>query len=204
MSLFVSGRSRSHMTVHPNECPEGGCSVYDGTEGRNGTFQWSQDQTWLNCTSCFPNEQQREEKVQSGYWNPRQADEVFIPAGMKVVVDLSTPTLRSLHIQGELEFSRTVSPNDFTLNADYILVDAGNFTIGTAEEPYTRQAAVKLHGTRADPFQPIQAWTLGGKILSAINGGRISIHGLDAGKRWSKMEPASAGASVSSAAAAVG
>ncbi|QDZ24800.1 fibrocystin-L [Chloropicon primus] len=179
------------LRVEPSECPEVGCDVYEGGS-RNGTFLFSEEVTWRNCSACFPNQEQLDAKMRSGIWFPKDMDEVFIPVGMKVVLDVSSPVLRTLHVRGEFTFSEALRTTTLSLNSYFVLVE-GSLTVGTPDNAYVLDAAINLFGTRSDPFLPLADWSMGGKVLSSLNGGKISLHGKDFGRRWVKMDPAAKG-----------
>lgn len=62
---------------------------------------------------------------------PIEGDTVFIQAGRSVLLDVSPPRLMLLIVQGNLIFDRE-QPN-LWLQANYILVNGGNLTVGTPE-----------------------------------------------------------------------
>ncbi|MEP6689842.1 MAG: G8 domain-containing protein [Gemmatimonadaceae bacterium] len=117
---------------------------------------------------------------------PRAGDALVIPVGTSIILDLSTPPLRSLTIAGELSVDAT---KDVALTADYISV-SGSFSIGSEQTPYRGRATITLTGTVADEG------TLGHatKALSVATGGRLELHGAPrvAWTRLAQSAPAGA------------
>ncbi len=128
------------------------------------SFSWSQSR-WSNPTS-WPTGQV-----------PRPNENVVIPEGTSILLDVQTPSLGSLKIDGTLVFEdKTVS-----LTARWIMVH-GLLQIGTAENPFSSEANITLTG----PEEDIN--TMGGRFLVTMNGGSIEIHGVSAQKlSWGQL-----------------
>jgi cell migration-inducing and hyaluronan-binding protein len=92
---------------------------------------------------------------------------VTIAAGQTVYLDVSPPALASLTVDGTLRFEA----KDLNLTSGWILV-RGRFEVGTESEPYLHRAIITLTGPSSDDIQGI-----GAKVLGAINGGAIELHG---------------------------
>ncbi|KXZ54727.1 hypothetical protein GPECTOR_4g796 [Gonium pectorale] len=75
---------------------------------------------------------------------PGFEDSVVIPAGITVLLDMSPPKLFIVVLQGNLIFDET-QPY-INLQAHYILVMGGNFTIGSAAKPFPGRANITMHG----------------------------------------------------------
>ena len=197
-SVFVGGSENQALTIKAYECPEIGCDMLDGDGYLNGTFKWSEESFWKNCTACFPNKAQLQEKIDSGDWIPKASDEVIIPNGAAIILDIDTPILKSLQIHGSLTFSEDGNKvlglvGGLSLNSDIVLVEkGGNLTVGTKEVPYALKASINLYGMRNDPFKPYSEFKMGTKIL-AVNDGTISVHGNPAGDKWVKLESSDVG-----------
>ena len=78
------------------------------------------------------------------YW-----DSILIPVGDHVILDVETPTLGLLDVQGRLEFSRNVST---VLNTHAVKV-WGELEMGTPQMPMPPNvtAVIQLHGDIDDP-----------------------------------------------------
>ncbi|EFJ47175.1 hypothetical protein VOLCADRAFT_92352 [Volvox carteri f. nagariensis] len=75
---------------------------------------------------------------------PGYEDSVVIPAGVTVLLDISPPKLYVIVLEGNLVFDDT--KDYINLQAHYIIVKGGNFTIGSAEKPYPGRANITMHG----------------------------------------------------------
>ena len=72
---------------------------------------------------------------------PAAGEEVTIPRGTEVMLDISPPELRSLTVEGKLTF---VDERDLALSTDWIYVPGGEVQIGTEAKPFTHKATVTL------------------------------------------------------------
>jgi hypothetical protein len=92
---------------------------------------------------------------------------VSIPAGQTVLLDVSPPPLASLTVEGTLRFDT----RDLTLTSGWILV-RGRLEVGTETTPYANRAVITLTGPSTDDIMG-----LGAKVLGAMDGGTIELHG---------------------------
>ena len=97
---------------------------------------------------------------------PGAGGEVTVPAGRTIVLDVSPPALRSLTIEGTLEFDR----KDLNLTADWIAV-RGALRVGTEAQPYTNKAVITLVGPATDNVQGS-----GARVLTVLSG-TLDLHG---------------------------
>lgn len=106
---------------------------------------------------------------------------VVIPAGRTVILDGATPPLRGLQIQGTL----VAGDQDVAITSDYVYVNGGRLQIGSATQPFTRNAVITLTGsTTADnPGTP----GFGNKVL-AVMGGTLELHGRPVARNWTKLD----------------
>ncbi|CAH8562789.1 unnamed protein product [Schistosoma turkestanicum] len=118
-------------------------------------------------------------------WNnqpiPVENDFVVINANQSIMLDMDTPILSMLLINGgTLFFDPT---KNIQLNSKYILIlNNGKFLIGSPEEPYTKQATIRLHGHVREKELPLY----GAKVL-ALRNGTISIHGKPRVVTWTRL-----------------
>ncbi|CAH8613574.1 unnamed protein product [Schistosoma intercalatum] len=118
-------------------------------------------------------------------WNnqpiPVENDFVVINANQNIMLDVDTPVLSMLLINGgTLFFDPT---KNIQLNSKYILIlNNGKFLIGSPEEPYTKQATITLHGHVREKELPLY----GAKVL-ALRNGTISIHGKPRIITWTRL-----------------
>ena len=112
-----------------------------------------------------------------------EGDEVEIEQGVWMVVDVDTPVLSKLTVNGRLSFKSGLTETEsLTLNSKLIFVRAGELLIGSESRPYTGQATIKLHGGPNDNiinFSPsVEA---GNKVLAVT--GMAHFYGKDRSAR---------------------
>src|SRR5215475_2188840 len=71
---------------------------------------------------------------------PVAGDKVTIDAGKEVVLDVNTPPLHGLTIEGKLSFA---DDKDLELTTEWIMVH-GELEIGTEAKPHTKKATITL------------------------------------------------------------
>jgi hypothetical protein len=99
---------------------------------------------------------------------PVANDNVVVPAGLPMILDITPPALKSLVIQGTLTFADT----DLALSADYIQVK-GALLIGSEAKPFTHRATITLTGDESNEG----ALGLSSKALSVASGATLEMHG---------------------------
>src|SRR5262245_43891054 len=135
--------------------------------------KWSEPATWPN------------RKV------PVAGDKVTIEAGKAVVLDVNTPALGGVTVNGKLSFANTA---DVELTTEWIMLH-GELEIGTEKAPHTRKATITFTNNVKD--EDISG--VGGtndKVDRGIMlmGGTLNLHG-DRTNTWSKLSStANAGA----------
>jgi hypothetical protein len=137
-----------------------------------GGFLWSSPATWGGAV-------------------PGPGAAVIIPAGRRVVLDVSPPPLKSLTIEGQLTFDQN---QDLNLTAESIIAvgRGATFEIGTPTKPYLKRATITLTGSNTAD----NVMGMGTKVLGATTGARIEIHG-EPRVAWTQLAAtANAGASV--------
>ena len=104
---------------------------------------------------------------------PLQGSAVTIPDGKHIVLD-SAVELQSLTVNGTLE----CADQDLSLSAQSIVVH-GELVCGSRESPFTHQFDITLTGNPDDSLSMDMdsAMNMGTKVLAAMGGGRISLHG---------------------------
>lgn len=98
-----------------------------------------------------------------------------IPAGWNLVVDVPTPKLAALWIDGG---NVTMPRSGGMIYTGYLIIRAGGrLTAGTPEEPMEGDAFILLHGTRQSE---VKAWTesivMGSKVVAVLEG-ELVLHG---------------------------
>ncbi|MEP7065810.1 MAG: G8 domain-containing protein [Gemmatimonadota bacterium] len=99
---------------------------------------------------------------------PVANEDVTVPAGQAMVLDITPPALKSLVIAGTLAFA----DSDLALSANFIQVK-GALQIGTEAHPYTHRATITLTGDESN--EPVLG--LSSKALSVASGGSLELHG---------------------------
>ncbi len=117
---------------------------------------------------------------------PVAGDQVTIPAGKEVVLDVTPPALGSVTVQGKLRFADN---KDLELTTEWVMVH-GELEIGTAARPHTRKATITLTNNVPDE-EPMK--DMGDRGIM-IMGGTLTLHG-DRTNTWTKLaSTANAGA----------
>ena len=119
---------------------------------------------------------------------PAAGEEVTIPRGTEMMLDVSPPELRSLTVQGKLTF---VDERDLALTTDWIYVLGGELQIGTEAQPFTHKAVITL----ADKVEGENVNTMGDRGIMLMQG-TLNLHG-NRTNSWSKLSAtAAAGATA--------
>jgi hypothetical protein len=131
---------------------------------------------------------------------PVDGDFVWIPDGQVVLLDVETPVLAFLLVEGDLFFDRE---RDVSVDSYYIFVFGGYMQVGTKDEPFEKKAVITLHGDR---YTTPEIPQLGSKVLAvAAKGltsaefesgehlpgrlqGQLEIHGQKRLRTWTKLE----------------
>lgn len=111
-----------------------------GKAANNLTFQymnrWSSPWTW------------------GGQYPPSTGSLVTIDKNVTIFLDISTPILKVLVIDGATLIFDSQEP--LNLRAEYIiLINGGRLQIGSESQPYERQARIQLYGNRRSIELPI-------------------------------------------------
>jgi len=122
---------------------------------------------------------------------PVAGDKVTIDAGKEVVLDVNTPPLNGLTINGKLSFANN---KDVELTTEWIMLH-GELEIGTEKAPHTRKATI----TFTDNVKDEDISGVGGTTDRVdrgilLMGGTLNLHG-DRTNSWTKLSStANAGA----------
>ncbi len=105
---------------------------------------------------------------------PVAGEVVTIPAGSKVVLDESTPSLGGVVVEGELRLAEM----NVELISEYVMVHSGGlFVAGTKDDPIDAGNRVTITLTGSDPSRDVMG--MGTKFLGTMEGGRMELHGAD-------------------------
>src|SRR5579863_4070845 len=127
--------------------------------------KWSDPATWPNGKA------------------PVAGDKVTIDAGKEVVLDVNTPPLNGLTINGKLSFANN---KDVELITEWIMLH-GELEIGTEKAPHTRKATITL----SDNVKDEDISGVGGTTDRVdrgilLMGGTLNLHG-DRTNSWTKL-----------------
>src|SRR5256714_6404946 len=114
---------------------------------------------------------------------PVAGDKVTIDAGKEVVLDVNTPALGGVTVNGKLSFANTA---DVELTTEWIMLH-GELEIGTEKSPHTRKATITFTNNVKD--EDISG--LGGNTDKVdrgimLMGGTLNLHG-DRTNTWTKL-----------------
>ena len=137
---------------------------YAATQGLTYLYidRWSDEATW------------------GGEAIPREGDSVYVPKGQNLLVDVSTPVLKAVIVEGSIIWEDV---KDLTFDAHIIFVRGGSLRIGTAEQPHQHKLIVTLHGEKTDMTLP----NMGNKLIGSYTG-TIDIHGKKRLPTWTLLE----------------
>ena len=116
---------------------------------------------------------------------PGEGAIVTIDKGIDVVLDVNTPPLHGLNLNGKLSFADN---KDVELTTEWIMLH-GTLEIGTEAKPYKRNATITL--TNNVPGEDID--TMGDRGIMLM-GGTLSLHG-NRKDSWTKLAKTAAAGS---------
>jgi len=124
-----------------------------------GYERWSDAATWASL----------------GYsGKPADGAVVTIPAGKKVLLDESTPSLGGVVVEGELRAAETT----LELKSEYVMVHTGGlFVAGTDADPIDPANKTTITLTGSDQSKSVMG--MGTKFLGTMEGGRMELNGAD-------------------------
>jgi cell migration-inducing and hyaluronan-binding protein len=140
--------------------------------------------------------------VKAGRWSdtatwadkkvPAEGAAVTIGQGMDVVLDVNTPPLHGLTINGKLSFADN---KDLELTTEWIMLH-GELEIGTEKSPHTRKATITLTNNVKD--EDIAGMGPNDKVDRGIMlmGGTLNLHGTTK-NTWTKLSTTAAAGSNS-------
>ena len=108
---------------------------------------------------------------------PAAGEQVTIDSGKAVILDVNTPELGGLTINGKLTFADEA---DLELNTEWILI-FGELQIGTEAAPFTHEATITL----TDNVKGEQLMGMGDRGIM-LSGGTLNLHGTRT-NTWTKL-----------------
>lgn len=88
-----------------------------------------------------------------------------------ILLDVNTPVMSVLLVEGALYLDKTV---DVNIDAYYIFIHGGLLQAGTAEEPHEKHVNITLHGDR---YTTVEIPMIGSKVLAVANKGVVNYKG---------------------------
>src|SRR5271157_4540664 len=172
-------RKHTHLTLSllvPAFLVLGGYAALKAQQKTSSTTsgkRWSDPATWPN------------RKV------PVAGDKVTIDAGKEVVLDVNTPPLNGLTIDGKLSFANN---KDVELTTEWIMLH-GELEIGTEKAPHTRKATITFtNNVKDEDISGVGGTTDRVDRGILLMGGTLNLHG-DRTNSWTKLSStANAGA----------
>ena len=161
--FVINGKEESSksLVVRPLECIQGVCllEAVEEFELEEGQRLWSDPESWGE-----------------GGKVPEDGDDVEIMSGWNMLLDLNeTPNLHTLTINGRLS---VIQQDDFDVHikAERIFVRAGEFFIGSEEQPFTSQATITLLGEQDSDTITLAGTVKAGNKAIAISG-KVEFYG---------------------------
>ncbi|GBG70297.1 hypothetical protein CBR_g6425 [Chara braunii] len=163
----VSGKGHSLADLAPNATSSPRQNIDWGTFNRTQAviFQyidvWSSRTTWGNSLL------------------PIEGDSVYVPANTTLYVDMLTPKLELVIIEGDVVFDDTT---DVSLSAKWIVIRSGSLVVGTPENPFNHKATITLRCDTECQELPIY----GAKVI-AVRYGKLMMHGKPKVPSWTRL-----------------
>ena len=113
---------------------------------------------------------------------PVEGDFVVVPRGQTLAIDVHTPILSFLLIQGGTVMF--LDEGDVSLHTQFVLItDNGIMQVGTEEEPFCHKAEIVLYGHVLSTELPVY----GAKTL-AVRHGTLDLHGKKLNVTWTRLD----------------
>lgn len=105
---------------------------------------------------------------------------MYVPTGMTLLVDASTPKLYAVIVEGgNIIFA---DEQDMTFDASYFLLNGGELRAGTPTNPYKNKLTFTLYGD----YYGKQLPTFGNKMIGCKNC-KFSMHGIPRFPTWTDL-----------------
>jgi len=114
---------------------------------------------------------------------PAANSDVYIPRGIWMVIDYPLPAIRSLRIDGVLEFEQGINN---TLSADSILINGGQLIAGWPNNPLTSKVDIVITGSSSvNVLLPNGAGSIGPRVIGVLGG--LDLHGITRNVTWTRL-----------------
>lgn len=104
--------------------------------------------------------------------DPTSTDEIVIPAGSRVLLDMPNVVVKSIVVHGEL----LCADQNISLSAQWVAV-MGRFSCGSPSSPYQNQFTLTLSSDGADDNNDASGMDMGEKFLGVMGDGVLELHG---------------------------
>ncbi|CAF3592631.1 unnamed protein product [Rotaria sordida] len=135
---------------------------------------WSNDSDWSFALEGY-----------GGYGSVKPSDDtnIYIPRGIWLVVDYPLPRIRSLRIDGVLEFEQGINN---TLYVDSILINGGQLIVGWPNDPLTSNVDIIINGSSSvNVLLPNDAGSIGPRVIGVLGG--LDLHGISHNVSWTRL-----------------
>src|SRR5688572_26016374 len=124
---------------------------------------------------------------------PVAGDKVTIDAGKEVVLDVNTPALGGVTVNGKLSFANTA---DVELTTEWIMLH-GELEIGTEKSPHTRKATITFtNNVKDEDISGVGGTTNKVDRGIMLMGGTLNLHGNQT-NAWTKLSNTAAAGATS-------
>ena len=117
---------------------------------------------------------------------PGDGDDVWVPPGWTITMDMSSAKLNKVQIEGKLQFGAGYSelccaddPHGMTLSARHIYILGGKLLAGNVMAPLTDRITIKLHGIDRKTPDGLN-WFIG-RSKSIWDAGTLALYGEERG-----------------------
>ncbi|CAF3397266.1 unnamed protein product, partial [Rotaria socialis] len=135
---------------------------------------WSNDSHWSFALEGY-----------GGYGSVKPSDNtnIYIPRGVWLVIDYPLPRIRSLRIDGVLEFEQDMNN---TLYVDSILINGGQLIVGWPNNPLRSKVDIIITGSSSvNVLLPNNAGSIGQKVIGVLGG--LDLHGMHRNVSWTRL-----------------
>ena len=165
-SIGVNGKINGTIDIDPVKCLKT-CPRIDDDATKESFFRlWSNISMWNNSKL------------------PQEGDTVLIPRAWRLILDVDTPNLAKLIIDGDLTFDST--QKKIRLTAALIWVRVGMIYAGSQAVPYPNDIEITLTGTRASPSLLIDSFIDSYNKILAVTGS-MKLYGIASNISWTRL-----------------
>ena len=165
-SIGINGLANGTIDVDPIKCLKTCPIISDDYTKENFYRLWSNVSMWNNSKL------------------PQEGEIVVIPRAWRLILDVDTPNLAKLIIDGDLTFDST-QPK-VKLTAAIIWVRLGSIYAGSAIVPYPNEIEIKITGSRSSPPLLINSAIDSYNKIIAVTGS-LKLYGKVSNVTWTRL-----------------